>query len=304
MGGLVVRKYIVERAIDLATTKIGLFLVASPSLGSSYADWLSPIAQFAGHSQADALRFVRNNPWLKDLDKEFINLKEGKKLHIFGKELVEDRFIVLPAIIRRQVVEPFAGAIFFGEQFRVPGSNHHSIAKPVDADAIQHRLLVAFLEDVIDGQKDTNGLFKLSLMETEVEAFPYSPNTALLRFSITNLTPHQAKIKQLRLTVNNRVPFKKFRLPRPGAPISEYELVADITSSEAVDLLAGVRTQFITKSNESEAFSLEVNGEQGFQYLVRLDCVMETLAQKREEYSVSAEALLLYPIRTGPRIEP
>ena len=63
MGGLVVRKFLVERAVELieAEKEIGLFLVASPSLGSSYADWLSPLARFFGHSQADALRFVRGN---------------------------------------------------------------------------------------------------------------------------------------------------------------------------------------------------------------------------------------------------
>jgi hypothetical protein len=54
MGGIVVRKYIVERAAELigAEKKIDLFLVASPSLGASYADWLSPLAQLLGHAQA------------------------------------------------------------------------------------------------------------------------------------------------------------------------------------------------------------------------------------------------------------
>ena len=112
MGGIVVRKFIVERAAELieAGKEIDLFLGASPSLGSSYADWLLPIAQLFGHAQADALRFVRNNVWLKDLDKEFVNLKEGGKLKIKGKELVEDRFVVLPKLFGRQVVEPFSGA--------------------------------------------------------------------------------------------------------------------------------------------------------------------------------------------------
>jgi alpha-beta hydrolase superfamily lysophospholipase len=77
MGGIVVRKYIVERQAELieAGKEIDLFLVASPSLGSTYADWLSPLAQLFGHAQADALRFVRDNNWLMDLDKEFVNLK-------------------------------------------------------------------------------------------------------------------------------------------------------------------------------------------------------------------------------------
>jgi hypothetical protein len=69
MGGIVVRKFIVQQAHALIREKkeIGLCLVASPSLGSRYANWLSPLARFLGHEQADALRFVENNGWLKDL---------------------------------------------------------------------------------------------------------------------------------------------------------------------------------------------------------------------------------------------
>jgi pimeloyl-ACP methyl ester carboxylesterase len=93
MGGIVVRKYMVERAVELidADKIIGLFLLASPSLGSSYANWLSLIARLFGHTQAAGLRFVRNNAWLNDLDKEFINLKEARKLKLYGKELIEDK---------------------------------------------------------------------------------------------------------------------------------------------------------------------------------------------------------------------
>ena len=71
MGGLAVRKYLVDRFADLTERGIavGLYLVASPSLGSRYADWLEPLARLMGHAQADALRFVENNLWLADLDK-------------------------------------------------------------------------------------------------------------------------------------------------------------------------------------------------------------------------------------------
>jgi hypothetical protein len=154
MGGIVVRKYIVERQAELieAGKEIDLFLVASPSLGSTYADWLSPLAQLFGHAQAGALRFVRNNNWLMDLDKEFMNLKEGGTLRIEGKELVEDKFIELKKIKLgivwgRQVVEPFSGARYFGEPYKVPKSDHFSIAKPDDKNAIQHRLLSGFVSE-------------------------------------------------------------------------------------------------------------------------------------------------------------
>lgn len=147
MGG------IVERLNDLLDHKIeiGFYLVASPSLGSDYANWLEPIARYAGHAQAQALRFSQDNQWLNDLDKTFMNLKESKRLTIYGKELLEDKFITLKKFLRKQVVQPFSGSRYFGDSFKVAGSDHFSIAKPQDKEAIQHRLLKTFIEDL---QKD------------------------------------------------------------------------------------------------------------------------------------------------------
>jgi hypothetical protein len=148
MGGIVVRKLIVERLNDFLDRRIdiGLFLVASPSLGSDYANWLEPIARFAGHEQAKALRFNQDNQWLTDLDKTFMNLKESKRLTLYGKELLEDKFITLKFFLRSQVVAPFSGARYFGESFKVAGSDHFSIAKPENNKADQHRLLVEFIK--------------------------------------------------------------------------------------------------------------------------------------------------------------
>ncbi len=149
MGGIVVRKFLVERVADLIASKtdIVLFLVASPSLGSSYADWLSPLAQFLGHTQAAALGFSQSNVWLHGLDKEFKNLKEANSISIKGKELIEDQFVVLKKLWRKQVVEPFSGASYFGESIKIPLSDHFSIAKPENKAALQHRLLCQFIKD-------------------------------------------------------------------------------------------------------------------------------------------------------------
>jgi len=169
MGGIVVRKFLVERHIDLIEQEIvvGLFLVASPSLGSDYAVWLSQLANLVGHTQATALRFDQDNTWLRSLDKQFINLKESKsakfKLKVEGKELIEDKFVtaktktgwrklwtnLLLLCWGKQLVEPFSGARYFGEPYKVPGSDHWSIAKPENRDAIQHRLLCNFILDVV-----------------------------------------------------------------------------------------------------------------------------------------------------------
>ncbi len=152
MGGIVARKFIVERATRLLEkeTNLGLFLIASPSLGADYANWLTPLARFFGHSQADALRFSQSNAWLMDLDREFMNLKEGRHLKIIGKELVEDNFIVLKSLLKNQIVQPIFGARYFGEPFKVPNSDHFSIAKLENGDAIQHRLLVKFIQEFLD----------------------------------------------------------------------------------------------------------------------------------------------------------
>jgi hypothetical protein len=151
MGGILVRKYLVQRAPELIdnNVRIGLFLIASPSLGADYANWLAPLARFFGHSQADALRFAQTNAWLMDLDREFLNLKEGRRLRLYGKELIEDQFIWLRWLWRKQVVAPFSGAKYFGEPFKVPTSDHISIAKIENPNAIQHRLLRRFILDWI-----------------------------------------------------------------------------------------------------------------------------------------------------------
>jgi hypothetical protein len=152
MGGIVARKLVVERAEDFRSRDItvGLFLVASPSLGSRYANMLKLLAEVVNHTQADALRFSQTNSWLMDLDREFLNLKESGNVRIKGKELIEDRFIALPGLIRTQVVEPFSGARYFGEPLKVPGSDHFTIAKPESTGAIQHRLLARFVRELID----------------------------------------------------------------------------------------------------------------------------------------------------------
>ena len=74
-------------------------------------------------------------------------MKEQGRLLLTGKELIEDRFVAFPWFWRKQIVEPFSGARYFGEPFKVPGSDHFSIAKIEDADTIQHCILRRFILD-------------------------------------------------------------------------------------------------------------------------------------------------------------
>lgn len=306
MGGIVVRKFLVERTTELIREKreIGLFLIASPSLGSSYANWLSPLAQFFGHSQASALRFARGNDWLMDLDKEFTNMKEAGKLRIRGKELIEDKFIALAKLWRQQVVEPFSGAKYFGEPFRVPESDHFSIAKPRDTGSIQHRLLVQFVKSILDSRSQSaispqvTDLLALRVLQSTVEALHYSPRSATIRFTVSNLSDEVFKINDLRLMVTHRERVKQFRLPTPGAPYSDFALHADISEMDSVDLLASASAQFILKADDSDAFSVAISGREGFRYQLRIECSAESLVGQRRVSISSAPILLTYPTRT------
>lgn len=152
MGGIVVRRFLVKYQQVLADRRlpVGLFLVASPSLGSGYANWLSMLSGVMGQSQAKALKFSQQNEWLNDLDRDFLNLKEAENpgFVIRGKELIEDKAVMLKKWFKKQVVEPYSGARYFGEPYKVPESDHFSIAKPENPEAIQHRLLCRFIDEM------------------------------------------------------------------------------------------------------------------------------------------------------------
>ena len=171
MGGIVVRKFIVERILDIKkqNLSIGLFLVASPSLGSDYANYVKLLSNLVGNAQAKALGFSQKNNWLNELDKEFKNIKESGKLNIQGKELIEDKptifkTTILKTLFKKQIVEPFSAARYFGDPYKVPGSDHSSIAKPESKEAIQHRLLVEFIKKI--AQQESTSPTRL------VDAFP------------------------------------------------------------------------------------------------------------------------------------
>ena len=160
MGGIIARRFVVREEpnlIEKGLKRIGLFLVASPSLGSGYANMLSLIPDFLGHTQAKILKFSQNNVWLNDLDKDFINLKEANRLNIIGKELIEDLSLEITRFfgLKKQIVEPFSGARYFGQSYKVPDSDHITIAKPESKDAVQHRQLVDFIKNFEQSNKSS-----------------------------------------------------------------------------------------------------------------------------------------------------
>lgn len=163
LGGLIVRQFLVQQENELLQTyrihKVGLFLVASPSLGSTYANLITYLAALIGlrNPEADALKYGRDNIWLNTLDQSFKSLVDKKRLPIIGKELIEDEASGEPLkkIVSKQIVEYFSGARYFSDPYKVEYSDHFSIAKPSDSDAIQHKLLVAHIKQVLPKASET-----------------------------------------------------------------------------------------------------------------------------------------------------
>ena len=194
-GGIVVRRFLVRHQAELIQRKIniGLFLIASPSLGSEYANYVSRIAPLY-NVQLNALQFSQQNLWLNGLDRDFMNLKESSFLKIFGKELIEDNAIVIKRFLRSsQVVPPFSGAKYFGEPVKIPHSDHISISKPESGAAIQHRLLVAFIQTAIEDVGPANNVEALLGIR--------SKNPILIDHAISAPTPLRRKVEEERQAV-------------------------------------------------------------------------------------------------------
>jgi pimeloyl-ACP methyl ester carboxylesterase len=204
MGGIVTRRFLVKEQsvlIQRGLNKIGLFLVASPSLGSKYANMLSLISTAMGHTQANALKFSQSNVWLNDLDKDFMSLKDNENLQIKGKELIEDLPLYLKGFIKTQIVEPFSGAKYFSDSLKVPGSDHRTIATPANRDAIQHRLLVQFvkefslLHELRDWQDSdtTESTSASKLLAQEINADKQQGNSSMSQHNYDSSTGYQTK---------------------------------------------------------------------------------------------------------------
>lgn len=152
MGGIVVRRLLVKQQVEFARSgagSVGLFLVASPTMGSRWASWLRPVSELMRHDQGMALSSQENNTWLHELRQDFVKLTDNGPLKIFGKELIEAEPVAfrwipwLPPVVRS-----IEGAILFADPVKVAGSDHFSVAKPVHEAAIQNVALRNFVRDL------------------------------------------------------------------------------------------------------------------------------------------------------------
>lgn len=154
-GGIVIR-YLLERHQDLFKDKaIGLVLIASPSLGSIYANHLNLLARFYNQQLGLQLQWGGEN--IEDLDDRFKDLVYSRRIpRLTGVEAYEHFFILrkqwLPKWIerwvpnRKKLVDKLSAGRYFGSPRLLPNTDHFSTVKPDGLDHPAHLLLLNFFD--------------------------------------------------------------------------------------------------------------------------------------------------------------
>lgn len=139
LGGIVTR-YLVESNFQFFKDRsIGFLLIASPSLGSVYADGLRIFTVFFKNLIGKQLR--TNSGLLVDLDRRFKGLLETANGLMVGVEAIEtdSYFGRKLTLLFAPIVSWESGSRYFGFPERIGGTNHSSIAKPTDLSHPSHR---------------------------------------------------------------------------------------------------------------------------------------------------------------------
>jgi tetratricopeptide (TPR) repeat protein len=147
-GGIMARYLLVHHGELFQSKKVGLLLLASPSLGSKLADILDPPARFYKQKMAQQLQW--QSEFLRQLDDDFrALLHEKKSLNIVGREVVETQFVVHHKLIPSStlVVEELSGSRYFGPARAIGGADHFSIVKPDTFAHPSHQVLVGFYHE-------------------------------------------------------------------------------------------------------------------------------------------------------------
>lgn len=150
LGGIVVRNFLEEERELFSNKKLGLVLMASPSLGSKDADRLSWLIDAFENKQGERLRW--RTEFLTNLDRRFRNLVEDQKIPNFvGAEAVENHFIIRGPwywpFEREVIVSKESGGRYFRDATIIPQSDHFSIVKPASSSSDSHLFFVDFFRN-------------------------------------------------------------------------------------------------------------------------------------------------------------
>jgi len=148
LGGIVIRYVLDAFRDDFKDKNIGLCLMASPSLGSDYADRFGLVSSILKNKTGRQLQFF--NPFLQDLDGRFIRFLDSRSEGTFaGAEAIEHKFPFLPQIPWfKPIVSKLSAGRYFSQRETLPGTNHSSIVKPSDINHPSHTFLIDFLTNI------------------------------------------------------------------------------------------------------------------------------------------------------------
>jgi pimeloyl-ACP methyl ester carboxylesterase len=153
LGGIVTR-YMLERWREaFKKKKIGLLLMASPSIGSVYANTAESLLRLLQHEAGRQLEW--KSPELVDIDRRFRDLLQQRLIpDLWGREACEHRCPVyhryLGVILNHfpPVVSVDSAARYFGDGRLLPGTTHSSCVKPDSTEHCSHLLLREFYGEV------------------------------------------------------------------------------------------------------------------------------------------------------------
>ena len=154
-GGIIARYMLQRFKEEFVDKTVGIILLASPSLGSIYANRLSLLARF--YNQQLGLQLRWGGEALDDLDDRFKEMVYEQQIpRMLGKEGYEHYFILRQMFPRwtqsllpnwRKVVSKESAGRYFGPPQLLSETDHFSAVKPNDVNHSSHRLLVNFWED-------------------------------------------------------------------------------------------------------------------------------------------------------------
>src|SRR5215471_13034408 len=155
LGGIVTRYMLESKAKEFQNQTLGLFLFASPSTGSKWADVTARIAGYLGMEPTAVLQTLAiNSPLLDDLDGRFKDLVNSDAMRLFGKEACE----TLPYKNLGLIVNAASAGRYFGRVEKLAQTDHSTCVKP---DSDRHPAHVALISWINEFEKR----FKATLSE-------------------------------------------------------------------------------------------------------------------------------------------
>ncbi|WP_207184121.1 esterase/lipase family protein [Methylobacterium indicum] len=257
-GGIVARYILVNNQDIFRNKTIGMVLLASPSLGSSWANKIGWITNIYGHSIGQQLA---TGHWtLREIDAQFKNLVNEQKIRkLVGVEAYENHFIIhrkwLPD--KHVVVSEESAGRYFGAPVMLRKTDHFSCCKPTDRKHPSYELLSDFIVKYFGNEV---GAFVDGTSQMLSFVFERRLEYPKLKFSIINNTTVKAQITSIRVfrvasAIDNHTGFEYFTGPRVQL---EFDMKRAI-DGQSIELLKDRITNL--DPGEAEAFQVDIEAE-------------------------------------------